>query len=127
MKKRIFYHDTDCGGVVYYGNYLKFLEEARTEYMEQRGFSVKKLMDDGFVFVVARQEIEYKAPAFYDDVLTVETTITDISSIRVEFSYAITNQHGKLTTKARTVLVCVGQDIKPRVIPPQVRAALKPA
>ncbi len=126
MKKRIFYHDTDCGGVVYYGNYLKFLEEARSEYLELHGYSVKKLMDEGFMFVVARQEVEYKAPAFYDDTLNIETVITEISSIRVEFSYTITNQHGKLTTKAKTVLVCVGADIKPRSIPPELRAALKP-
>lgn len=127
MKKRIFYHDTDCGGVVYYGNYLKFLEEARSEYLEQHGYSVKKLMDEGFMFVVARQEVEYKSPAFYDDTLTIETVITEISSIRVEFAYTITNQHGKLTTKAKTVLVCVGADIKPRIIPPELRTALKPA
>lgn len=127
MKKRIYYHDTDCGGVVYYGNYLKFLEEARSDYMEQRGFSVKKLLDEGFGFVVARQEVEYKSPAFYDDTLTVETEIAEISSIRVEFVYKITNQHGTLTTKAKTVLVCVGKDLKPCMIPAHVREALAPA
>lgn len=65
MKRRIYYYDTDCGGVVYYGNYMRFLEEARTEYMEERGLSVKALMDKCIWFVVKRQEIEYKAPAVY--------------------------------------------------------------
>ncbi|MFA6583203.1 MAG: thioesterase family protein [Elusimicrobiaceae bacterium] len=127
MLKRIYYHDTDCGGVVYYGNYLKYLEEARTELFERCGYSVKRMMDEGYMFVVARQEVEYKHPAFYDDVLDIETTVSAVSEISVEFTYKITNQNGKLTTKAKTVLVCVGRDIKPRSIPPQVREKLKPA
>ena len=53
MKVRIYYHDTDCGGVVYYANYLKYLEEARSEYFEDRGLIIKDLLKEGIGFVVA--------------------------------------------------------------------------
>ena len=99
MKKRIYYHDTDCGGVVYYGNYLKFLEEARSEYLEDMGFSVKSLMDQGILFVVRRQEIEYKHPAVYGDTLEIKTLVKEHSHVRIQFAYEILNQDGKLLSK----------------------------
>ena len=58
MKKTIFYHDTDCGNVVYYANYLKFFEEARTLYMAEKGFSVPSLMQKGLYFVVAWRKFQ---------------------------------------------------------------------
>jgi len=121
MKKRIYYHDTDCGGVVYYGNYLKFLEEARTEYMDARGLSVKELMDKGIMFVVYRQEIDYKSPAFYGDVLDIETKVYAMSEIKTEFEYIIRNQDGKLTTRAKTIMVSVNKHLEPHACGPQVR------
>ena len=77
MKKTIFYHDTDCGGVVYYGNYMKFFEEARTLFMAEKGYSVPKLMEKGLYFVVARQETEYKYPV---DVIVTTNMFGDILS-----------------------------------------------
>ncbi|MFA5161358.1 MAG: thioesterase family protein [Elusimicrobiales bacterium] len=121
MKKRIYYHDTDCGGVVYYGNYLKFLEEARTEYMEARGLSVKKLMDEGLMFVVYRQEVDYKYPAFYGDELEIETKVTAMSEIKTEFEYIIRNQHGRVTTRAKTVMVSVSKNLEPQAASAQLR------
>ena len=124
MKKRIFYHDTDCGGVVYYGNYLKYLEEARTEYMDQRGMSVKELMDKGFTFVVYRQEIDYKYPAVYGDILDIETKVTSVSPIRTEFEYVIRNQNGRVTTMAKTILVSLNKNFEPYPLPAQARERL---
>ena len=60
MKIKIYYHHTDCGGVVYYAKYLEFLEEARTEFFDHRGILVKELIKQGVLFVDARQEIDYK-------------------------------------------------------------------
>ncbi len=65
MEIRIYYEDTDCGGVVYYANYLKYFERARTDYLEQRGLSVAQLMKEGTVFMVVHAEINYKSPARY--------------------------------------------------------------
>lgn len=124
MKKRIYYHDTDCGGVVYYANYLKFLEEARTEYLEQRGIPIKELTQQGIIFVVAHQEIDYKLPAFYADTLLIDTRLGNISGVRIEFVYEIKNQSGQVVCLARTVMVCVNKDFKPRAIPEEIRKKL---
>ena len=125
MKVRIFYHHTDAGGVVYYANYLKFLEEARTEYFEQHGISITDLIKKGVLFVVARQEVDYKAPAFYGDTLEVISRITDCGAAKVEFSNEIRNQKGELVSLAKTVLVCVQGNLKPRPLPEEIRAILK--
>ncbi|MBI4335726.1 MAG: acyl-CoA thioesterase [Candidatus Omnitrophica bacterium] len=122
MKKKIYYHDTDCGGVVYYGNYLKYLEEARTEYLEDRGIFIKDMIAaHGVMFVVARQEIDYKAPAFYGDVLVTDARVTDASGVKVWFEYEIKNQDGKLIARAKTLLVCVDKTFKPRSIPDDIK------
>ncbi len=124
MRQRIYYHHTDCGGVVYYANYLNFLEEARTEYLEQHGASVSELAKQGLLFVVARQEIDYNAPSFYGDILEIDTRLTHIGAAKVEFSYAIKNQKGQLVSQAKTVLVFVDKDLKPKSIPEEIRRKL---
>ena len=120
MQKKIYYHHTDCGGVVYYANYLNFLEEARTEFLAEKGVSIKELAADGTLFVVARQEIDYKFPAVYGDILEVATSIGGTSGVRVNFEHEIKNQEGRQIAKAKTVLVCVGKDLKPKSIPEQI-------
>ncbi len=124
MKIRIYYHHTDSGGVVYYANYLKFLEEARTEYLELRGASVPELAKQGILFVVARQEIDYKAPSFYGDILDIDTRVTNMGAAKVIFEYDIKNQKGQVIAKAKTVLVFVDKKLKPRVIPEDIRKSL---
>jgi acyl-CoA thioester hydrolase len=124
MKVKIYYHHTDSGGVVYYARYLNFLEEARTEYLADRGVSVKALSDSGTFFVVARQEVDYKFPARYGDVLSIETRISEVSAVRVNFENEIRNQNNHLILKAKTVLVCVGSDFKPKAIPDEFRSLL---
>lgn len=121
MKIKIYYHDTDCGGVVYYSNYLKYLEEARTEYFSEKGFSVKKLSDNGILFVVSRQEIDYKAPAVYGDVLEIKTKLSGISAVKIIFENEIYNQDNRLIAEAKTTLVCVDRDLKPERIPAEIR------
>ncbi|MDD5730559.1 MAG: thioesterase family protein [Candidatus Omnitrophica bacterium] len=122
MKVRIYYHHTDCGGVVYYANYLKFLEEARTEYMEERGMVVKELEAKGILFVVARQEIDYKLPARYADTLEIITRVTGTSGVKVQFEYEIKNQRNELVSRAKTLLVCIDKTFKPQAIPEELRA-----
>lgn len=121
MKIKIYYHHTDCGGVVYYANYLNFLEEARTEFFSQRGFSIKELSDNGTMFVVSRQEVDYKSPAVYGDELEIITTVEELTPVRIIFQNEIRNQKGALVTKARTVLVCVDKNLKPKAIPGEIR------
>lgn len=127
MRTRVYYHDTDCGGVVYYSNYLKYIEEARTEYFESRGLSLKKLAEEGTLFVVARQEVDYKSPAVYGDVLDVETAFTEIGTVKMVSEHRITNQDGKVVVLAKTIMVCVGPDIRPKAIPDALRSVLSGA
>ncbi|MDD4953739.1 MAG: thioesterase family protein [Candidatus Omnitrophica bacterium] len=124
MKITIYYHDTDCGGVVYYANYLKYLEEARTEFFAQKGLSVKELAQQGTLFVVARQEIDYKLPASYGDILEIETRVSNISRVSMDFTYEIKNQNGQPVSQAKTILICVGSDLKPKSIPGDIRTKL---
>ncbi|MDD2679637.1 MAG: thioesterase family protein [Candidatus Omnitrophica bacterium] len=121
MKIKIYYHDTDGYGVVYYANYLKYLEEARTELLAEKGCPVKELFEQGVFFVVARQEIDYRASAVYGDTLDIQTKISKISAVKIIFEYQIYNQHKKLLTEAKTVLVCVDKNLKPKAIPEEIR------
>lgn len=124
MKHRIYYHDTDCGGVVYYGNYLKYLEEARTQHLESKGLDVKALADSGIWFAVARQEIDYEAPAKYGDILETETVISEIKKIKIVFDCVIRNQDGRTVAKAKTIMACVDPELKLLKIPDEVKKAL---
>jgi len=124
MKKRIFYHDTDAGGVVYYANYLKYMEEARTEFFEQRGISIRELASAGTLFVVARQEIDYKMPAFYGDILDVSTAIAAMTVAKIEFTHETRNQNSQLINAAKTTMVCVDTAIKPKAIPEELKKKL---
>lgn len=124
MKKRIHYHDTDCGGVVYYANYLKYFEEARTLFFEELGISLKKLSGEGVLFVVARQEADYKLPAVYGDILEITSQLTGGSPVRLNFSHSVSNQDKKLLVEAKAVLVCVDRELKPQAMPDSVKKAL---
>ena len=124
MKQHIYYHHTDCGGVVYYANYLNFLEEARTEYFAEKGFSIKELADKGVMFVVSRQEIDYKAPGGYGDILEIKTQVGNITGVRIEFLHEIFNQNNQLLVKAKTILVCVDKQLKPQGIPEELRSKI---
>ena len=89
MEIRIYYDDTDSGGVVYHANYLKYFERGRTEYMRQRGADPKDMAEKGLIFVITHAELSFLAPARYGDIITVETFIEDISGASIIFIYKI--------------------------------------
>jgi len=95
MEVRIYYEDTDCGGVVYYANYLKYFERARTQYLEDRGLSVSGLMQAGRVFVVVHAELEYRAPARYGETLEIETIIPEMSPASITFSHVVRERESR--------------------------------
>ncbi len=117
MKRKVYYYDTDCGGVVYHANYLNFFEEARTEELEKIGLSVNDLKKEDCFFVVNHQEIFYRYPAFYGDILDIEAKVVELSAVRMVFEYHIKNQEGRLTTEGTTSLVCIGKDGHPHAWP----------
>ena len=89
MEIRIYYEDTDCGGVVYYANYLKYFERARTQYLEERELSVAGLMKEGTVFVVVHAEVDYRSPARYGETLVIETVVSEMTAASFTFSHVI--------------------------------------
>jgi len=123
FEKKIYYHDTDCGGVVYYANYLKHLEEARTEFFAGKGIDLKSLAEDGVFFVVARVEIAYKSPAQYQDILRILTTAERVRATALRFFQRIL-KNGATVVEANTLLVCIDRNFRPRPLPEQVAESL---
>ena len=119
---RICYEDTDSGGVVYYGNYLRYFERGRTEYLRRRGYSVKQFDDQGYLFPVVRAEINYRSPGFYDDLIRIETDMVRVGKTSVTFDHRIfRSADDTLLVKGRTTVVCVGRNLRPRRIPEEIR------
>jgi len=95
MEVIIYYEDTDCGGVVYYANYLRYFERARTQYLEERGLSVARLMKEDTLFVVLHAEVDYRSPARYGDRLTIETVVSDMTAASFTFSHVIRERESR--------------------------------
>ncbi len=95
MDVKIYYEDTDCGGVVYYANYLKYFERARTQYLEERGLSVAGLMKEGRVFVVVHAELDYLAPARYGETLQIETAIAEMTPASITFAHVVRERESR--------------------------------
>lgn len=122
MNVKIYYEDTDCGGVVYYANYLKYFERARTEYLLSHGISVAELQQQGIYFLVTHAEVFYRSAAHYGETLHVETVASASRKTAVTFSHTIletTSQ--RLIVEGSATLVTV--DAKGKVIkrPPRLQ------
>ena len=102
---RVRYGETDKMGIVYYGNYATYLEQGRTEWLRAIGFSYKYMEENNVHLPVINLNIDYKSPAYYDDIITVTTTLKEIPIYRIEFNYEIHNQNNKLLAVATTSLV----------------------
>ncbi len=118
MDVKIYYEDTDCGGVVYYANYLRYMERARTEYLASRGYSVKTLMEEGTIFMVYRVEIDYKSPARYGDTIEIETWIRDVTRAKMIFEHVMREKEShRIIVECRAMLVAVDAAGKPKRLP----------
>ena len=114
FKIKIYYEDTDCGGVVYYANYLRYFERARTELLESRGVSLRRLMDEGVYFVVTEAALKYTAPGRYGDVLSVETSIDGIGPASIRFGHRVVReQDGAQLVTGSVKIGSVGADFRP--------------
>lgn len=118
---RVYFEDTDAGGVVFYGNYLKFYERARTEWLRSLGIGQQFLKDEYHIlFVVKNVSVEYRRPAVLDDLLQVTTEISGMKGASLEFGQAIWRGDTLLST-AKAKIVCVDKDrMKPVPIPRMV-------
>jgi len=86
---RVLYGDTDAAGVVYYANYLRYFEKGRTEFMRDLALTYRKIEDQGLVLPVIECYSRYKAPASYDDLLTIETSLVELKNVSCRFNYRI--------------------------------------
>ena len=126
MDIRIYYEDTDCGGVVYYANYLKYFERARTQYLEERGLSVAQLMNDGTMFVVVHAEVDYRSPARYGETLTVATKLSAIGNTSLTFSHVICERiSSRVVVEGSAKLVTVDQNGKVKRLDKGLAAGLQ--
>ncbi|MFH1999866.1 MAG: tol-pal system-associated acyl-CoA thioesterase [Planctomycetota bacterium] len=126
MDIRVYYEDTDSGGVVYYANYLRFFERGRTEHLRERGISVVDYNALGILFVVAHIEVAYRAPARLDDLLNLETRIVDLSRTTFTYSQRIYRKEtGQLLVDARVRAACIDARGKPRRLPDEVRSVVE--
>jgi len=85
LKIRIYYEDTDCGNIVYYANYLRYMERGRTELLRAVGCEFSAYHEKGLAFVVTEAHVKYKRPARYDDLLTVTTTVKEVANATIVF------------------------------------------
>ncbi|MBI5416180.1 MAG: YbgC/FadM family acyl-CoA thioesterase [Candidatus Omnitrophica bacterium] len=126
MEKRIYYHDTDAGGVVYYANYLKYLEEARTEFLEEKGLGVEQFRRMGFLYAVRKCSLTYKSPARYGDTVVCDARLTDMTAAQLVFEQRVHDKAtGRLLVEAQVTLVSLRKDFKPAAIPDEIRAKLQ--
>jgi acyl-CoA thioester hydrolase len=124
LEVRVYYEDTDLAGVVYYANYLKFMERGRTEALRAGGVDQSRLKaETGVVFLVTRVEVDYRAPAVFDDLLTVETEAVEIGRASVLVAQRVLRGE-RMLAEGRVRLAAVGADGRPARLPPQVSAAL---
>ncbi|MDP8212557.1 MAG: thioesterase family protein [Candidatus Zapsychrus exili] len=125
MEKKIYYHDTDAGGVVYYGTYLNYLEEDRTDFLEKKGLSIKKMHENSFFYAVKKCSIEYKSPARYGDTIYCETKLIKTTGVKLIFDQKIFNKETKnIILEAEIVLVSLNKDFKPKPIPENLKIQL---
>ena len=123
---RVYYEDTDAGGVVYYVNYLKFMERARTEYVRTLGFNQHELAQLNTLFVVHSAQASYHAPARLDNELLVTARVVKRKRASLEFYQQVRRVHDDcLLCEGRFVIACVNADnFKPKAIPEHLQQAM---
>lgn len=125
IQHRVIYGDTDAGGVVYNANYLKYFEIGRTEFMREKVCSYRDIEGLGVIMPVTESFSRYKSPGFYDDLLTIETSLTELKKFSCRFSYRISRansdaQKPTLLVKGYTVHAAVTRDGKLTPIPESI-------
>ena len=125
-KLKVYYEDTDSGGVVYYANYLKFLERARTEALFSIGFSNKKIQDDFRSLIIVKScNIEYKKPAHLEDELKIRSFVKSITKTSFFMKQIITKSE-EVIVEAKVHLVFINKEGKPVKIPGDIYSNFRP-
>ena len=121
---RVYYEDTDLAGIVYYANYLKFMERGRTEALRALSVDQGRIRaETGVVFAVRRVALDYRAPARFDDMLTVETSLARLGGASAELHQAV-RRDGTILCDGTVTVVAIGPDGRARRLAPDLRARL---
>jgi len=118
---RVYYEDTDMGGVVYYANYLRFIERARSDWVRQLGIDQNAMRDEGIVWVVRRVEADYLTASKFEDDLIVETTMVQVTSARLVMDQ-IVKRGQTVVFRARVTAACMNAAGRPVRLPAEIRA-----
>lgn len=124
--KRVYYDDTDCAGVVYHTNYLKWMEQARSEWFLSLGYDAEAMKDQDAYFVVASLQIDFFSPAHLYDQVIISSRIQAMSRITITFeqTVALKQNPNKILCRAIIKVPCITQNFKPRPIPELLRSQL---
>ena len=126
MEIRVYYEDTDCGGVVYYANFLKYFERARTDFLEQRGLSVAGLLKEGTQFMVVHAEVDYRSPARYGETLVIDTRLADCGKASITFAHVLRERTSRrLIVEGSAKLVATTLDNKVKRMDPALVQAVQ--
>jgi acyl-CoA thioester hydrolase len=123
---RVTYAECTVGNHIYHSRYFDLLEAARGEFIRSLGPTVLQWQEKDVIFPVIEARVRFKSPARYDDLLAIEVWPTLIERVRLNFGHRITNQHGKLILEAETFHACTGAGEKPKRMPEELAAKLKP-
>jgi len=123
---RVYYEDTDAGGVVYHTGYLRYMERARTEWLRRLGHSQHDLRArEGLLFAVNRITINYRKPARIDELLEVRSTLISRRAASLAFGQTILNERGEVLCDAEVGVACLNAaDMKPRRLPDSIKMEL---
>ncbi|QLG43866.1 acyl-CoA thioesterase [Costertonia aggregata] len=125
---RVRYGETDQMGVVYHGNYPQYLEMGRVEWLRELGISYRNMEENGTMLPVISLRLNYKKSAVYDDLITVETKLVKLPSVRIEFDYTIYNEAKEVLVEGNTVLAFINMKTKrPTKCPDYVLEKIKNA
>ncbi|HAN80690.1 MAG TPA: tol-pal system-associated acyl-CoA thioesterase [Gammaproteobacteria bacterium] len=124
---RVYIEDTDAGGIVFYGNYLRFFERARTDFLRSIGIEQSSTIENNMIFVVRHMSVDYKLPARLDDVLSVSCAVKTIRQTRIIFTQSATRSaDGVNLVNGEVEVVAVSVDtLKPRALPEKLLNALQ--
>ncbi|WP_432459335.1 tol-pal system-associated acyl-CoA thioesterase [Agarivorans sp. QJM3NY_25] len=125
LRVRVYYEDTDAGGVVYHANHIKYFERGRTEWLRELGYEQDRLMAQDLCFVVRALQIDYKLPARFNQVLTVETRIENMKRASMVFEQTIKNADQQVIAHGMVTVACVTlSSMKATAIPDQLKEDL---
>jgi acyl-CoA thioester hydrolase len=126
MEIKMYYEDTDAGGIIYYANHVKYMERGRTEYLNTLGISLPRLMEQGSLFTVTDLELHYRSFAQYGDVLIVESRLKELAAAFLIIEHRMKEKNsGRLVAEGNTKLVCVSIRGKAKRIPRDMYTTLQ--